>query len=560
MKRIFKISLIVSVFLIASCKDLTELNVNPNGVAPETVNPNFLMSTVLVATAQSYNNLNIGNMSGVMQHTQQDAWSSGYNDYDWSDQGWGEWYGILRSNKKMKNRASELGWDFHKGVALVMESFIYGTIADLWGDAPFTDAVRGDEGGTQYLVPAYDSQETIYMGILASLEEAVTLLSSTNYEGMSPSADIYYGSSATNAIEMAHWKKFANSLRLRYYMRISEKKSAEAKAGVESVANQVFTSNDDNAEMAFVGSSSSDSWPKAISFNSNSNFARNKMCATLVDKCRELNDPRITMWAEPIEIHNIISNAHPEGVIIIGSERFIREDYMASQNLKLYNPETYLDDRAAGLQLIDTSSTYVGIPPSYTNEPYGYNYNPDGAQSTSNNKYVSYMRKSIFSMPKNDLLKCKLISYAEVEFTLAEAALKGWSVGAAKTHYENGVQASLDAWSVGGEYDDYIAQPKVAFNNTLEQVMEQKWLASFMATTESWMDYRRTGLPALEAGPRAKKPRLPLRFVYSSEELQLNADNISEALDNLEQTSFATEGKNSIYSQTWLQQGTGKPW
>lgn len=266
------------------------------------------------------------------------------------------------------------------------------------------------------------------------------------------------------------------------------------------------------------------------------------------------------MWAEPIEIHNIISNAHPEGVIIIGSERFIREDYMASQNLKLYNPETYLDDRAAGLQLIDTSSTYVGIPPSYTNEPYGYNYNPDGAQSTSNNKYVSYMRKSIFSMPKNDLLKCKLISYAEVEFTLAEAALKGWSVGAAKTHYENGVQASLDAWSVGGEYDDYIAQPKVAFNNTLEQVMEQKWLASFMATTESWMDYRRTGLPALEAGPRAKKPRLPLRFVYSSEELQLNADNISEALDNLEQTSFATEGKNSIYSQTWLQQGTGKPW
>jgi len=560
MKRIFKISLIVSVFLIASCKDLTELNVNPNGVAPETVNPNFLMSTILVATAQNYNNMSSGQMSGVMQHTQQDAWSSGYNDYDWNDQGWGGWYSILRDNKTMKKRADELGWDFHKGVGLVMESFIFGTIADLWGDAPYTAALNGDLGGNENLVPAYDTQETIYMGILASLEEAVTLFSSTNYDGMSPSADIYYGTSSTNAVEMAHWKKFANSLRLRYYMRISEKKAAEAKAGVEAVASQVFTSNDDDAQMPFVGTSSADSWPKSITFNSNSNFARNKMCATLVDKCRELNDPRITMWAEPVEIQNVISNAHPEGVIIIGNERFIREDYMASQNLKLYDPETYLDDREAGFQLIDTSSTYVGIPSSYTNEPYGYNYNPDGAQSTSNNKYVSYLRRDIFAMPEDDLLKCMLISYAEVQFSLAEAALKGWSVGAAKDHYESGVQASMDAWDVGSDFDDYIAQPKVAFNNTLEQVMEQKWLASYMASTESWMDYRRTGLPALEAGPRAKKPRLPLRFVYSSEELQLNSANIVKALDDLEQTSFASEGKNSIYSQTWLQQGTGKPW
>jgi hypothetical protein len=560
MKKIFKISIIMSVFIIASCKDLTELNVNPNGVAPETVNPNMLMSTVLVATAQSYNDMNSGTMSGVMQHTQQDAWSAGYNDYDWTDQNWGGWYNILRNNDAMYVRAQELGWDFHQGVALTMKSFIFGNIADLWGDAPYSQALKGDEGGKENLVPAYDTQQQIYMGVLADLEEAAVLFSSDNYAGISHEYDIYYGKSATVEEEVAKWRRFANSLMLRYYMRISSKMPAEAKAGVEAVANEVLSSNEDNAQIDFIGTSSADSWPKNIPFASSSNFQRNKMCAVLVDRCRELNDPRITMWAEPTEIQNVISNANPEGVIVIGNKRYIREDYMQAQNLKLYNPDTYLEDREAGFQLIDTSSTFVGIPPSYTNEPYGYNYNPDGAQSTSNNKYVSYMKRDIFSMPKGSLLKCRLMSYSEVEFALAEASLKGWSVGSAQTHYENGVQASFEAWQVEGGYDDYIAQPAVAFNNTLEQVMEQKWLASFMATTETWMDYRRTGLPNLQAGPRAKKPRLPLRFVYSSEELQLNADNISVALENLEQTTFATEGNNSIYSQPWLLQGTGKPW
>jgi hypothetical protein len=86
--------------LIFSCKDLTELNENPNGVGPESVNPNLVMPTILTETAKRYVNLGYQDIAGVVQHTQKDAWSSGHNDYDWGgNQSWNEYYDILRNNE-----------------------------------------------------------------------------------------------------------------------------------------------------------------------------------------------------------------------------------------------------------------------------------------------------------------------------------------------------------------------------------------------------------------------------------------------------------------------------
>ncbi len=63
----------------------------------------------------------------------------------------------------------------------------------------------------------------------------------------------------------------------------------------------------------------------------------------------------------------------------------------------------------------------------------------------------------------------------------------------------------MQTWTVGDKYDTYIATPGVAFDNTLKQIIEQKWIASWTAATEAWFDFRRTGLPALKAGPAAKR-------------------------------------------------------
>src|SRR5690606_42011039 len=121
--------------------------------------------------------------------------------------------------------------------------------------------------------------------------------------------------------------------------------------------------------------------------------------------------------------------------------------------------------------------------------------NPTPGQ-TSFNPHVSYLHER-YSLPKDPLLKARLLSAAEVHFILAEAALKGWDVGDTNTHYEQAIKSSLETWAVAETYGSYIAQPEAAFNNSLEQINAQKWVASWTAATEPWLDYRRSRSPAL---------------------------------------------------------------
>src|SRR3546814_259361 len=206
-------ALTIAIVFFGACKDLTELNINPNGASEEEANPNLILPTVLTEGAKLYLNLGYQDIAGVVQHTQKDAWAEGHNDYDWGgDQSWNGYYDVLRNNDLLYKRASEEGMEFHQGVALVMRAFMFGLIKDLWGDAPYTDALRGDEDDLAYIFPAFDTQETIYTGIIGELEQANSLLSksSSEYIGIINDADVYYGG------EPAQWRKFANSLLLRY--------------------------------------------------------------------------------------------------------------------------------------------------------------------------------------------------------------------------------------------------------------------------------------------------------------------------------------------------------
>ena len=89
-----------------------------------------------------------------------------------------------------------------------------------------------------------------------------------------------------------------------------------------------------------------------------------------------------------------------------------------------------------------------------------------------------------------------LISYAEVQFIIAEIRLREGKTAEATTAYNNAIRADFDFLGAGSA-DAYLAKPDVAFNNTLQRIMEQKWITMFQAPYESWTDWRRTGFPAL---------------------------------------------------------------
>lgn len=540
----FLLSVVLLCSLFISCEDLTETNENPNGVQPEVVNPNLVLPTVLTEAAKLYVNLGYQDIAGVVQHTQKDAWSGGHNDYDWGgSQSWEPYYSVLRNNALVYDRAVELDMEFHQGVSLVMKSFMFGLITDLWGDAPYTHALQGELLGGENIKPAFDTQETIYNGILADLETANTLLSGTsdNYNGIVSNADVYYKG------DPAKWRQFANSLMLRYYMRISDKKPDVAKAGIEKIFNNpdqypIITSPDDDAAMPFPGNSADNSWPaNTVSDASGSNYRRIKMAATLIEALQEKDDPRIGVWANKVQVPLVVDAGLPAGTD------------------EIVDGVRYLSPDKVGDTPVDTDPEYVGVPTSFSALPSTYNLNPTPGQ-TSHNPHVSFLN-DIYKAASGPLLKSRLLSASEVYFILAEAALKGWNTGDAESHYESAIEASFETWGVDDEFDTYIAGPEVAYDGTLEQLIEQKWIASWTAAAESWFDFRRTGFPALQAGPAAKRSVLPVRFYYMQDELMLNADNAEQALNNLEVTGYTqADGKNSAWSKPWLVQGTGKPW
>jgi hypothetical protein len=544
-----KISAILILFLafIVSCQDLEELNINPNGVDPANANPSLLMSTIVTYSGQNVIGLGFGNIAGVMQHTQKDGWSGGHNSYDWSDQNWGSFYGILRNSEEMLKKSQDMGLEFYEGVSLIMKAYNYGMITDLWGDAPFSEALQGEVGN---LKPKYDPQQDIYTGILAYLETANTLLSKgqSEYEDINTTQDLVYAGS------VAKWRKFANSLALRYYMRISAKDAITAKAGIEKIMADpdtypVIKDAADDATISYIGNSSGDSWPcNTVYDQSETNWRRLKMCSTLIEKLQTLTDPRLAVWANKIQTPIQIDPARPDGFDqIIGGVRII------AQNVA----DTY--QTTFGVS-IDQDPEYVGLPPAWSIVPQAYNLCPNLEQAPLN-PHASHI-SSMYKAAAGPLLKARLISASEVNFILAEAALNGWTVGGtASAYYNAGVKASMDTWGVSSSYAAYIVRAGVAYAGTLAQIMEQKWIASWTSAQESWFDYRRTGLPALTPGKIVKRNALPLRFLYGTNELLYNPVKAEEAIEDLETTTYSsTDGKNSCWSRPWLLQGTGKPW
>lgn len=542
--------LVLGLSLIISCHGLEELNENPNQIGSENVDPNLLVPTVINGVGKTVVNLGFGDLAGVMQHTQKDGWSSGHNAYDWSNDShsWNGYYSLLTNNKTLIEKAENESLDFHQGVGLVMKAYIFGLITDLWGDAPYTDALRGDEGAEFFDAP-FDGQETIYQGIQADLKTANLLLSKSqdSYFSIQSDQDILY------AGEVAKWRKFANSLSLRYYMRLSEKEPEVARQGIRALAADPQTyplilEASDDANMPYIGNTSSDSWPTNTKFDTDSQGAyfRIKMAKTLVDMLQELNDPRLGVWANKVDVPLVLDPGAPDGT-----------DYIDENDGKRHVSQDIVDayENTVGYP-VDYDSLYVGLPTAMT---FGaaYNLSEDVNQGTLN-LHVSQLN-DIYKEVSGPLLQARLMSAAEVNFILAEAAAKGWITGSAEAYYNEGIRQSFNAWQVEGGYEDYISGP--AAYSAPEDIIIQKWISSWSAAAEAWFDYRRTGLPELETGPASKRAALPLRFYYHIDEIDNNS-NAAEAIDRLEPTEFkgGDVSNNSAWSKTWLLQGTNKPY
>ena len=126
------------------------------------------------------------------------------------------------------------------------------------------------------------------------------------------------------------------------------------------------------------------------------------------------------------------------------------------------------------------------------------------------------------------------ISYVEVEFLMAHAAVAGWAGASdAATHYENGIRASIEEWGgSSADADAYMMHPMVAFSSTTAatQIGVQKWIAMYSNAFEAYAAVRMYDLPMQTAALAGTVT--PSRYSYPLDEYSLNTTNVNAAAAN----------------------------
>lgn len=505
MKRLkYIIPILTALSLLGCAKNFEDINTNGN--VPIDVTPDLLISGVIrnMMNQQVGEAWGIGNI--VVQYHAKIQFVN-EDRYLWNEQN-SIWNNVYSNYRNLQNVFATVGGDntngYH-GVALVLKSWMFALATEAYGDIPYSEAGKAKTEGV--FTPKYDTQESIYDGILADLQKANEILAASS---TSLSGDILFGG-GTDAL--LNWRKLANSLRLRYLLRISAKK--DVKAAMQAILsdptnNPVFSSNADNAVLQYEAQAPNQ-WP--LYGNRVGSFDEFRVSKTLDDRLTALNDPRLNVFGRPSQSSVTAGSPRIEGI------------------------PNGLGDVAA----------------------LNYNGGPQGVSRVGYTFACLVCNDNNQAPPEADAPQSILMTYAELQFILAEAREKDLiTTGDAATYYANGIRANFEYWQsiVPAAYNidvtlpgNYLTQPAVAYTGTtaekLAKIALQKWVALYFTGLEGWFEWRRTGMPEVIPGPaNLNDNKVPVRYIYPQSEQSLNAANRNEAVSR--------QGEDTQNTRTWI--------
>lgn len=218
----------------------------------------------------------------------------------------------FNEDENLKVEMSKYGSNANQiAAARIMMAWSFNFMADSWGDIPYWSYSTEDadfqalDMDNEVFAPVYAPQSKIYPDLLKQLSEAADMLETS--EIVFSSGDPIYGGDA------AMWKKFANSLRLRIATKILGVYPAAQAHIDDAIADGVFTSNDDNAVLAFEANQTNGS-PMMVAFETRNDFAVTSCFVELLDGSRGSYgaDPRLEKYAQPNQFGNYVGV--PNGV------------------------------------------------------------------------------------------------------------------------------------------------------------------------------------------------------------------------------------------------------
>ena len=409
--------------------------------------------------------------------------------YGWTRSGF-EPYDQLRQVFKLIEEAERVEQPNYIAIAKFIKSYHIYNLTMTFGDVPYSEALSGFDGN--YL-PVYDQQEAIFTGILQELEEANNQLSFSEPE---LTGDVLFNG------DILKWKKVINSFRLRVLMTLSNKEGSSSIGVKQQFAsifsnganNPIMESNADNLALEYFDVAGS----RYPYFENQNLTGAYLMEQTFVNFMKDNQDPRL------YAIGSISANAEAEGL----------------------SPEDF--------------NAYGGLDGSASFDDLNAQ-RADGIGSLVNLRY------SVDPTVEPGVI----MSYAELQFILAEAAAIGWISGSAEDFYNQGIRANMEFYNVEQSLvDTYLSGEFATYDpsNAIEQINTQKYLTYFFTSGwESYFNQRRTGFPTFSVGEGTLNgDAIPVRWLYPEAESNVNQSNLEEAL----QRQYG--GEDSINGVMWL--------
>ena len=551
--RKIKTFIILSAALLAgissSCSDSYMEDLNTDKSKANSIDPNAQLTT---AELQTYGDLGMVEIyrNYLYAFTQQlmGCWNTtnygGRHTVDNNEMGriWTSFYPkAIKNLTDAIHRSAEDGNRKNINAILrIYRVYMMSVITDIYGDAPYSEAGQG------YLKeiynPKYDTQEDIYNDFFTELKDAASALNAANDR---ITGDVIYNG------DVAKWIKLANSLRLRYAMRISDVAPEKARKEFEdALASEggVLTSGSDDALIKYMDISFSFGQDSYTDYRGNAlsqllfgNDPANNpsyLCSTFFNQLYNTKDPRTFMIA-----------------------RFYYDGLMSQTS-----PDNRIDltDEITGKGIAMNPCQ----PGAFSYDPWPQGYDSDMMKeiAKTNPSVETTMARETEPKLANNFLRGDnpgvVMTCAEVNLLLAEASLKKWNTGGTvEGFYSKGVRAAMDflADNYGYErisdndFNTYIAgngighteqQAKAAINT-------QAWILHFTNPAECWANVRRSGYPRLKSPAEygfgqylTGGKDIPVRLCYPTLESSYNKPGYDEALKRM-------GGKDSWNTHVW---------
>lgn len=433
-------------------------------------------------------------------------------------------------------------------MARIWKCYLLSQITAIWGPIPYESGLNGD------IVNPYNREQDIYYMLFDDLRAAA--------EGLDMTGDVFAKDviipATDGSSDLLKWKKFANSLRLRLALRISNAAPNGDPVKAQAVAEEVFA--DEAATMQSDEDTVLSHWGGLISAEGGDYnplyyyavYEKEKNIGTLPafgeTACYHMKpygDPRLEIYAQPVVEKKLSDGTRP-----------------------LHAGEYFGDTASYGGYGGESGMTYPGenVHSKLTRE----DYSPIGAW---------------FLKPDAEFV---FMSYAECCLLKAEARLRGWGEGCGKTaeeYYYDGIRGSMAHYGIeSAKVEAYLSTPGIAWgtatrttdaqgqdisaqfmdwlhicnsivgrNDFFRQIVMQHWLALPNQGLDAWTLLRRTQELQFEpcfSGQEGYYKYLPYRLKYPTSEIQYNTSECEKASSQYLAPRGSFAG-NDMYVKLW---------